>query len=197
MAELLSNNPRLISPCIDVPLASVQVERTDSLELIPIPRKTSGSVSNSRKQQQLKPSLAIKDNSSGREPLQYQQQPPESHAYSPMDGGGCGTVLNGGSSNPFNYSNPREPLLSRGSSSSRDQQHRGGKALDDVGGSNCKEGEDHTDYAPKVSSSLLTAGNSGNSPYVPPGYIMLDHCDSTAVATLATAGVNDYVPSSV
>ena len=35
IAELLSNNPRLISPCIDVPLASVQVERTDSLELIP------------------------------------------------------------------------------------------------------------------------------------------------------------------
>ena len=35
IVELLSNNPRLISPCIDVPLASVQVERTDSLELIP------------------------------------------------------------------------------------------------------------------------------------------------------------------
>ena len=33
--ELLYNNPRLISPCIDVPLASVQIERTDSLELIP------------------------------------------------------------------------------------------------------------------------------------------------------------------
>ena len=35
MVELLYNNPRLISPCIDVPLASVQIERTDSLELIP------------------------------------------------------------------------------------------------------------------------------------------------------------------
>ena len=35
IAELLSNNPRLISPCIDVPLACVKVERTDSLELIP------------------------------------------------------------------------------------------------------------------------------------------------------------------
>ena len=32
---MLGNNPRLVSPCIDVPLASVQVERTDSLELIP------------------------------------------------------------------------------------------------------------------------------------------------------------------
>ena len=41
IVELLSNNPRLISPCIDVPLASVQVERTDSLELIPNVRKTS------------------------------------------------------------------------------------------------------------------------------------------------------------
>ena len=35
IVELLYNNPRLISPCIDVPLASVQIERTDSLELIP------------------------------------------------------------------------------------------------------------------------------------------------------------------
>ena len=26
LVELLSNNPRLITPCIDVPLASVQVE---------------------------------------------------------------------------------------------------------------------------------------------------------------------------
>ena len=45
IVELLSNSPRLISPCIDVPLASVQVERTDSLELIPSVRKPSGSVS--------------------------------------------------------------------------------------------------------------------------------------------------------
>merc|ERR1719376_913025 len=45
IVELLSNTPRLISPCIDVPLASVQVERTDSLELIPSVRKPSGSVS--------------------------------------------------------------------------------------------------------------------------------------------------------
>merc|ERR1719510_2180567 len=35
IVELLYNNPRLISPCIDVPLASVQIERKDSLELIP------------------------------------------------------------------------------------------------------------------------------------------------------------------
>ena len=45
IGELLSNNPRLISPCIDVPLASVQIERTDSLELIPTVRKPSGSIS--------------------------------------------------------------------------------------------------------------------------------------------------------
>lgn len=45
IVELLANTPRLISPCIDVPLASVQVERTDSLELIPSVRKPSGSIS--------------------------------------------------------------------------------------------------------------------------------------------------------
>ena len=33
--ELMGNAPRLISPCIDVPLASVQIERTDSLEMVP------------------------------------------------------------------------------------------------------------------------------------------------------------------
>ena len=45
IVELLYNNPRLVSPCIDVPLASVQVERSDSLELLPKQRKPSGSVS--------------------------------------------------------------------------------------------------------------------------------------------------------
>ena len=40
IAELLFNNPRLVSPCIDVPLASVQMERTDSLELIPSTKKS-------------------------------------------------------------------------------------------------------------------------------------------------------------
>ena len=39
IAELLYNNPRLVSPCIDVPLASVQIERTDSLEMIPTPKR--------------------------------------------------------------------------------------------------------------------------------------------------------------
>ena len=49
VVELLSNTPRLICPCIDIPLASVQVERTDSLELIPSVRKPSGSVSRTNK----------------------------------------------------------------------------------------------------------------------------------------------------
>ena len=40
IVELLTNNPRLISPCIDVPLASVQIERTDSLELLPLSKKS-------------------------------------------------------------------------------------------------------------------------------------------------------------
>ena len=33
--NLSPGSPRLVSPSIDVPLASVQVERTDSLEMIP------------------------------------------------------------------------------------------------------------------------------------------------------------------
>merc|ERR1712077_189313 len=60
IGELLSNNPRLISPCIDVPLASVQVERTDSLELIPSVRKPSGSVSQTNR-----PVLALRKSRQG------------------------------------------------------------------------------------------------------------------------------------
>ena len=33
IVELLSSNPRLVSPCIDVPLASVQIERADDIDL--------------------------------------------------------------------------------------------------------------------------------------------------------------------
>ena len=38
--HLAPGSPRLVSPSIDVPLASVQVERTDSLEMIPRSEKT-------------------------------------------------------------------------------------------------------------------------------------------------------------
>ena len=33
IVELLNSNPRLVSPCIDVPLASVQIERADDVDL--------------------------------------------------------------------------------------------------------------------------------------------------------------------
>ena len=33
IVELLNSNPRLVSPCIDVPLASVQIERADDIDL--------------------------------------------------------------------------------------------------------------------------------------------------------------------
>merc|ERR1719206_1043587 len=35
IVELLNSNPRLVSPCIDVPLASVQIERADEADLGP------------------------------------------------------------------------------------------------------------------------------------------------------------------
>ena len=35
--ELLASNPRLISPCIDLPLASVQIERPGSLSSSGVP----------------------------------------------------------------------------------------------------------------------------------------------------------------
>ena len=35
IVEILNSNPRLVSPCIDVPLASVQIERADEADLGP------------------------------------------------------------------------------------------------------------------------------------------------------------------
>ena len=35
IVELFYNNPRIVSPSIDVPLASIQVERSDSIEMFP------------------------------------------------------------------------------------------------------------------------------------------------------------------
>ncbi len=67
IVELLSNNPRLISPCIDVPLASVQVERTDSLELIPFKGKSSKThlICNNNSSASGRISKCSKDNSAG------------------------------------------------------------------------------------------------------------------------------------
>eukprot|EP00092_Neocalanus_flemingeri_P012194 GFUD01013149.1.p1 GENE.GFUD01013149.1~~GFUD01013149.1.p1 ORF type:complete len:740 (+),score=179.76 GFUD01013149.1:57-2222(+) len=77
IVELLYNNPRLVSPCIDVPLASVEIDRTDSIELLPKYRKTSSSVS-----QKSRPDVII---TTGRE-----KSPDDvGHnigAYSPMHG---------------------------------------------------------------------------------------------------------------
>ena len=114
IVELLANNPRLISPCIDVPLASVQVERTDSLELIPSVRKPSGSVSQTNR-----PVLALHRKSrAGPEVVNENSKGSTmSGPYSPMSGVPCGNgvLLNGGSSpssNTFKMIDfTREPLL--------------------------------------------------------------------------------------
>jgi hypothetical protein len=45
IVEFLANNPRIISPCLDIPLASVQMEGTDQLE-ISIPKKPSSTTTN-------------------------------------------------------------------------------------------------------------------------------------------------------
>ena len=125
IVELLSNNTRLISPCIDVPLASVQVERTDSLELIPSVRKPSGSVSQTNR-----PVLSFKRPVGTREQKDYSFRDNTNNEtnvataghcspYSPMSGHPNG-LLNGSPPNNTSSSNHhhpvrldvREPLLS-------------------------------------------------------------------------------------
>jgi serine/threonine protein kinase len=150
IAELLANNPRLISPCIDVPLASVQIERTDSLELIPSMRKPSGSISqtnrptNSRKRH--------RENS--KEQKEAVADPPANNAYSPMNGqlvSPTHTRIRGDTNNTSSsgYSSAREPLL-----------YQTRLTIDCDGVSN---------------DSTATP-----SSYVPPGYIVLDHRGNNA-----------------
>ena len=89
IVELLLKHPRVVSPCIDVPLASVQIERTDSLEMMPIPKKEAGGA-------RAKPSpLKAKHKDLGPEDQGY-----GSGAYSPMNRGEESLGLEG-----------REPLM--------------------------------------------------------------------------------------
>lgn len=49
IVEFIANNPRLISPCLDVPLSSIQIDDTAQMDIIsdtsPIPKCPSGSLS--------------------------------------------------------------------------------------------------------------------------------------------------------
>lgn len=145
LVELLSNNPRLISPCIDVPLASVQVERTDSLELIPSVRKPSGSVSLTNR-----PVLTYKRSQHGHDSGVLTANDNSfgsnvSGPYSPMTGYPCGLLNGSPSHHQLRLGDVREPLLS---SSQRDRM------------------------TPPPTAVRPSASHSS---YVPPGYIMLDH----------------------
>lgn len=161
IAELLSNNPRLISPCIDVPLASVQVERTDSLELIPsMVRKPSGTTSSRTNAGGLtaskKSSSNIRENNSVKE---LSMDGP----YSPLNG-----IANGSpQQNPFRFE-LREPFLS--------------------GENSTKDGDTDSGLMLLGTRSPQLLGTCSSSPFVPPGYIMLDHRGGDHA---------QYVPSSI
>lgn len=180
IVELLSNNPRLISPCIDVPLASVQVERTDSLELIPSVRKPSGSVSQTNR-----PVLSFKRSLAGRDTKDYSFRDNTTNEanggghcspYSPMSGypngmlnGSPPTVTNG-HHHPLRL-DVREPLLPNNSPT-----------------------------PPALRSSLRATStshhnNNNSSSYVPPGYILLDHTNSSGHRPVAD--MLDYVSTSI
>ena len=114
IGELLSNNPRLISPCIDVPLASVQIERTDSLELIPTVRKPSGSISQTNR-----PTIARKrDRECSRESKESAVDASTvGGPYSPMNGPTISPPHTLITNNNISDDIVKEPLLSYDSSS--------------------------------------------------------------------------------
>ena len=204
IVELLSNTPRLIAPCVDVPLASVQVERTDSLEMIPSVRKPSGSVSQTNKPTLNSSIKRVKDysGSSG------------NHIANPHNGANSTTETtltakstNGGYSsmsgfNSYNSQNGipntdishnhlridlpdtiRQPLLP---SLSIDRGSPPPIPLEDV-----------KDWPRSSSRTQNCVNGSVTSSYVPPGYIIVDHTKSKgAVSTRNNHNFDDYVSSS-
>ena len=199
VVELLSNTPRLICPCIDIPLASVQVERTDSLELIPSVRKPSGSVSRTNKPVLNASSKRPKDysgssgyqsgnpNNMSSEPTSAQLKSTNS-AYSPMSG-----LYHSQSNGRANTDSPllridftdgsRHPLLS---SSNYDRGSPPPIPLEDV-----------TSWKRTSTKSQHANNSSSNGSYVPPGYIIVDHTTSRGVVKphKSTSNFDEYVPS--
>lgn len=152
VAELLGNNPRLVSPCIDVPLASVQIERTDSLEMIPNMRKPSGSISQTNK-----PAMRKRMREHSKESKDSGTEATPSGAYSPMNG------------------QPLHPMLSpphtliRGDASTHTSSS--------CGYSSAKDPLLHSD-SDRISDGSVYLNTAGSSNYVPPGYIVLDHTNN-------------------
>ena len=70
----------MVSPCIDVPLASVQIERTDSLEMMPKPKRATDTGSQKAKMSHLKTAANKASKELNPEDQGY------GSAYSPMNG---------------------------------------------------------------------------------------------------------------
>ena len=70
----------MVSPCIDVPLASVQIERTDSLEMMPKPKRATDTGSQRAKMSHLKTAANKASKELNPEDQGY------GSAYSPMNG---------------------------------------------------------------------------------------------------------------
>ena len=203
VVELLSNTPRLICPCIDIPLASVQVERTDSLELIPSVRKPSGSVSRTNKPVLNSSTKRLKEYSasSGYQsekngssetstPRENGQLKSTNGAYSPMSGL-YHSQCNGKTSrsdSPNNHlriefsDSSRHPLLS---SSNYDRGSPPPIPLEEVRSWQ------------RQSMKNQAESSSNNASYVPPGYIIVDHTTSRgAIKPKINSNFDgDYVPS--
>ena len=181
IVELLTNNPRLISPCIDVPLASVQVERTDSLELIPsMVRKPSGSKQAHLVYNGKRPVSVMKDNSASggsrsrdnSASAQLDFRGNSSGGYSPMKAFPNGSV-------GFRFGpTPTSPLPPTATTTMTTTPTP--KRLKSM--SSHVEDEINDDLIPsrgceEFDRLLMIPGENGSvsAGYVPPGYIVLDH----------------------
>ncbi|XP_073988410.1 uncharacterized protein isoform X2 [Rhodnius prolixus] len=87
IVEFLANNPRLISPCLDVPLSSVQLEDTGQLEI---------SITDPDKPRKFSMTL--------------RQRSPSSCGGTSAAGGGCGTLIGGGCDSK-QWNEVAQPLL--------------------------------------------------------------------------------------
>merc|ERR1719347_166916 len=161
--DLFCKNPRLVSPCIDVPLASVQIERTDSLEMIPKSRKPSDIPT-----QKLRGPLAVQ--SKGKVdmgPDEFDQ------GYSTMNG----TYKESTSSDSNKTDSASEPLLECPSPEEWQEDCEQSPYASPVRSNlNLRTSESDSPYTTYTDTKFDEMVGS----YVPSGYILLDQANASS-----------------
>ena len=140
-----------ISPCVDVPLASVQIERTDSLEMIPNTRNQADFQKQKSGPRSIIPKSKVSD-------IKHDS-----------DAGYSSGLLSSSNGNIKGVNSEyTKPLLQTQDSNSSEQETQGMQAGSAVSSYDERKSDIYDSYARSHLEDLVGS-------YVPSGYIMLDH----------------------